>query len=181
MATPAPRPRAQSRRVLVGVVALVAGGVIGRLTPLLTGADTSAGNVTFERLTFKPGHFTNARFAPDGQTLFVSATWDRYDGSLFQIRPKAGELGIGVPGADPLSVSRTGELAVLLPTVETGNPYDRTGTLAVVSASGGTPRELAENVLSADWSPDGKSLAVVRHERASGGSSIRLGRKSTNH
>ena len=161
MVTPASRARSWRSAVLVGVLALVAGGVIGRFTPLLSGAAT--GNVTFERLTFKPGHFTNARFAPDGQTLFLSATWDRYDGSLFQIRPKAGELGIGVPGADLLSVSRTGELAVLLPKVESGNPYHRTGTLAIVSASGGTPRELADNVLSADWSPDGKSLAVVRH------------------
>ena len=161
-ATPprAPRTRGFRLAALVGVLALVAGGVIGRFTPLLSG--TAAGNVTFERLTFKPGHFTNARFAPDGQTLFLSATWDRYNGSLFQIRPKAGELGIGLAGADLLSVSRTGELAVLLPKVETGNPYIRSGTLAVISASGGTPRELADNVLGADWSPDGKSLAVVR-------------------
>jgi len=162
MAPPAPRPSRFRFAAMVGVVALVSGGVIGRFTPLLTRADPSAGNATFERLTFKPGHFTNARFAPDGQTLFLSATWDRYDGSLFQIRPKAGELGIGLPGADLLSVSRTGELAVLLPKIATGNPYVTSGTLAVVSPNGGTPRELAENVLSADWSPDGKSLAVVR-------------------
>ena len=158
---PAPRTRGFGVAALVGVLALVAGGVIGRFTPLLSG--TAPGNVTFERLTFKPGHFTNARFAPDGQTLFLSASWDRYDGSLFQIRPKAGELGIGLPGWELLSVSRTGELAVLLPKVETGNPYFASGTLAVVSASGGTPRELTDDVLSADWSPDGKSLAVVKH------------------
>jgi hypothetical protein len=162
---PAPAPRSRSWRsaVLVGVLALIAGGVIGHFIPLTTGADTSAGRVTFERLTFKPGHFTNARFAPDGQTLFLSATWDRYDGSLFQIRPKAGELGIGLPGADLLSVSRTGELAVLLPKFKTSNPYNTSGTLAVVSANGGTPRELADDVLAADWSPDGKSLSVIRH------------------
>ena len=35
------------------------------------------------------------------------------------------------------------------------------GTLAVVSASGGTPRELAENVSAADWAPDGVSLAAL--------------------
>ena len=36
------------------------------------------------------------------------------------------------------------------------------GTLARLPLSGGAPRELAEGVISADWSPDGNSLAVVR-------------------
>ncbi|MBI1789817.1 MAG: hypothetical protein HYR60_19985 [Acidobacteria bacterium] len=36
------------------------------------------------------------------------------------------------------------------------------GTLARVPASGGAPREIAENVVYADWSPDGAQLAVVR-------------------
>ena len=36
------------------------------------------------------------------------------------------------------------------------------GPLAVVSASGGTPRELAENVSAADWTPDGGALAALR-------------------
>jgi len=36
------------------------------------------------------------------------------------------------------------------------------GTLAQVSLSGGTPRQLLENVRNADWSPDGKELAVLR-------------------
>ena len=35
--------------------------------------------------------------------------------------------------AELLSVSRSGELALLLPRVETGNPYVSYGTLAVVS------------------------------------------------
>ena len=165
---PAPSPAAPRTpgfrwAALVGVLGLVAGGLIVRFTPLFSATGAPSATVTFERLTFKPGHFTNARFAPDGQTLFLSATWDRYNGSLFQIRPKAGELGIGLPGADLLSVSPAGELAVLLPKIETSNPYTKSGTLGVVSANGGTPRELAEDVQSADWSPDGKSLAVIRH------------------
>ncbi len=40
--------------------------------------------------------------------------------------------------------------------------FTRTGTLARVSATGGAPRELLENVEYADWSPDGKDLAIVR-------------------
>ena len=115
-ATPPAEPRTPGFRVaaLVGLLALVAGGLIVRFTPPLRGTEAAAAAVTFERLTFKPGHFTNARFAPDGQTLFLSATWDRFNGSLFQIRPKAGELGIGLPGADLLSVSRTGDSSLYL-------------------------------------------------------------------
>ena len=36
------------------------------------------------------------------------------------------------------------------------------GTLARVPLSGGTPRELANDIIAADWASDGKSLAVVR-------------------
>ena len=36
------------------------------------------------------------------------------------------------------------------------------GTLARVPLAGGTPREIAEQVLQADWSPDGATLAAIR-------------------
>ena len=76
---------------------------------------------------------------------------------LFQARPGSGggELSLGMPGADLLAVSRSGELAVLLhecaPRMHTGS-----GALALVPASGGTPRELAEDVVWADWAPEAK-------------------------
>ena len=37
------------------------------------------------------------------------------------------------------------------------------GTLARAPLAGGAPRPILENVESADWSPDGTSLAVVRN------------------
>ena len=40
--------------------------------------------------------------------------------------------------------------------------YIHVGTLSRVPLSGGGPREIMNNVQWADWSPDGKSLAVVR-------------------
>ena len=36
------------------------------------------------------------------------------------------------------------------------------GTLAKVPLSGGTPREVLENVQDADWAADGENMAVVR-------------------
>ena len=40
--------------------------------------------------------------------------------------------------------------------------YARVGTLARVPLSGGTPREVLENVQDADWAADGENMAVVR-------------------
>jgi hypothetical protein len=146
------------RTALAAAGALVIGLAVGHL--VTKGADES--QVSFERLTFRPGHFANARFAPDGETVFLSADWERNEREVFQVRPKAGELALGLKGAELLSVSRSGELAVLLPRSETGNPYAQSGTLAVVSASGGTPRKLADGVIGADWAPGGQSLVVLR-------------------
>ena len=66
-----------------------------------------------------------------------------------------------VPGADVAAVSPSGEVAVILK-ADFDTAFTRSGTLARVSATGGAPRELLENVEYADWSPDGKDLAIVR-------------------
>ena len=56
----------------------------------------------------------------------------------------------------------SGDLAVAL-RVSSFTAFTRTGTLARVGATGGAaPRELLEGVQFADWSPDGRDLAVVR-------------------
>ena len=41
--------------------------------------------------------------------------------------------------------------------------YARSGTLALVPLTGGTPRELLENVQDADWAANGESMAVVHY------------------
>jgi dipeptidyl aminopeptidase/acylaminoacyl peptidase len=40
--------------------------------------------------------------------------------------------------------------------------YTSRGILAQVPLTGGSPRQIAENVEGADWGPDGKTLAIVR-------------------
>ena len=159
------RARAGRSLIVASAIALLAlGFTLGNFVGWPAGPDPAAAAATpvaFERLTYQSGHFVNARFAPDGQTVFLSAAW-RGGREVFQVRPQARELPVGLPNAELLSVSRSGELALLLPRVETGNPYVNYGTLAVVAASGGTPRELAENVSAADWAPDGASLAALR-------------------
>ena len=51
----------------------------------------------------------------------------------------------------------------MLPRIETGNLYVKRGTLAVVSAAAERRGSSAEDVIGADWAPDGASLAVHRH------------------
>lgn len=42
------------------------------------------------------------------------------------------------------------------------NGFLQTGTLARVPLDGGAPREMIEDVVSAEWTPDGQSIAVIR-------------------
>src|SRR5262249_36257201 len=90
-----------------------------------------------------------------------SAAWDGQPEAVFSSVPGGIELqGLGLEDVRLLGVSRTGELAVGM------RPQARLrmggkGTLARLSGSGGLPRELAEDVVLADWSPTGE-LIVVR-------------------
>ena len=60
-----------------------------------------------------------------------------------------------------LAVSSTGEMAVLQ-SAKTLFMFTFIGTLGQVPLTGGSPRQIAENVVGADWAPDGKTLAIVR-------------------
>ena len=134
---------------ILAVLALAAGGYVGARSLMRP-------HPTFQRLTFRRGNVAGARFAPDGTVLF-SAQWAAEPTILFSMRPGRGESRpLGLPNARILSVSSSGEIAILLDSEARGSP----GTLARVPLSGGAPREILTNVNDADWSPDGKNLAV---------------------
>ncbi len=153
------------RRTRAGLAA--AAGLALIAAGLLAGAWFAGGGSrslpTFQRLTYRRGFISNARFAPDGQTIVYSADWDGAPSRIFSTRPGGREsTALPLPNAQLLSVSSRGELAILLDPKNDYNLYVRRGTLAVVPLSGGTPREVVRDVRFADWSPDGKDLAVVR-------------------
>ena len=83
---------------------------------------------------------------------------------VFVNRPESPPVSrpFGLAGAEVLAMSRTGEMAVSLNRHST-QPFIRTGRLARVSIAGGAPREILDDVQWADWSPDGRELAIV-HE-----------------
>ena len=110
-------------------------------------------------MTFRRGFLTGARFAPDGQTIVYSAAWDGKPSEIFTTRVGSDEsrpLGIFPAGSWP---SPRPEMAISLGCENRWDPCF--GTLARVPLAGGAPREVLEDVGSADWSPDGKELADV--------------------
>jgi eukaryotic-like serine/threonine-protein kinase len=110
---------------------------------------------SFQRLTFRRGDVTSAKFAP-GSNVVYSAEWDGAASALFSAQPGNREAQpLALPSARVLAISPRGEMAILL-------GGEDVGTLARVAYGGGAPREVLEGVSGADWAPDGESLAVVR-------------------
>jgi Tol biopolymer transport system component len=139
----------------VAVAALAAGYFIGRSKGV-------SAPPTFKQLTFRKGAIWGARFGSDGKSILTTAAWDGKPAQIYVNRPESPEAAsFGVPDADVAAVSSAGEVALILkPDFDTA--FTRSGTLARVAATGGAPRELLEQVAYADWTPDGKDLAIVR-------------------
>ena len=119
---------------------------------------------TFRRTTYREGNILTARFAPDGQGICYSAAWEGRPVELFWAYPGNPESrALGYPRTDILAISPAGEMAVSLRRYARGG-FIYTGMLARMPAGGGAPREILDGVHEADWSPDGRQLAVVREE-----------------
>jgi eukaryotic-like serine/threonine-protein kinase len=159
------------RRLWAGTGALVLVGV-ALLVGHYFGSSGKASAPSYQALTFRRGLIHSARFAPDGSTIVYAAAWNGGPSRVFVTRLDSPESRpLDQANVNLLGVSSTGEVAIsvgctgfLLPMFDCG------GTLARMSLSGGAPRELSSDIRAADWSPDGKSLAVVRQVR--GGSEV---------
>jgi serine/threonine protein kinase len=139
----------------VAVVALAAGIALDRsLQPAPT-------RIEFETKTWDAQTVTNARFGPDGQTLFFSAAKSGTVPSLYTIPPGAvAPQIIGEPGTLLLAVSSKGELAVLTGATLTHHRI-YAGTLSRMTRDGAA-RPWLEHVSELDYAPDGDTVAVVR-------------------
>ncbi|HET9950816.1 MAG TPA: protein kinase [Candidatus Eisenbacteria bacterium] len=119
---------------------------------------------TFRRTTYREGSILSARFSPDGQGICYGAAWEGRNVELFWAYPGNPESrALGFPKTDLLAIGATGEMAVSLRRHSRGG-FLYTGMLARMPVGGGAPRELLDDVYEADWSPDGRQLAVMREE-----------------
>ena len=116
----------------------------------------------FQRLTFRRGIVGNARFAPDGQTIVFSASWNVGRTEIFTTRVDSPESRLlGLPPAYLHSISQRGEMLI-------GLRQERNGTfvgttLARVPLAGGAPRPILEPNQPhwAEWTPDGETFALL--------------------
>jgi serine/threonine protein kinase len=115
---------------------------------------------TYHQLTFDRGLVYAARFAPDGRSIYYSASWNGQPVQLYSTLPDAPESRPLNLGNSTLFAVSASQLAI------SAGCKDRyiglcQGTLGLVPLAGGTPREVADGVLAADWSADGSEMALI--------------------
>jgi hypothetical protein len=93
---------------------------------------------TFTQLTFRRGNLTEARFAPDGQTILYSAAWDGGPVQVFETRA-SGPHRVRRPAIDGPQACRRNELALIQNCQLMGFARDPRGDVA----AGGAPRPLS--------------------------------------
>jgi len=159
-----PAPEIRRKWFLLGLGRIVVTAVAVAAT---AGAGLLAGRVywqsappSFHRITFRRQYISAARFGGDSKTIVYSAALDRSKPQVFSEsseNPESRELGMGI--AHVLSISKTGQMAILREPLIWGAPAFYKGILAQTSLSGGGTREIRQDVVAADWDPEGKQLA----------------------
>ncbi|HLW88242.1 MAG TPA: serine/threonine-protein kinase [Terriglobales bacterium] len=151
-------PRTWLTPVAIGAALLVVGGLAGWLMTRGAGTPTLP---LYHQLTFERGLVYAARFAPDGRSIYYSASWSAQPLQIYSTDPASPESrSLGLTNSTLFAVSST-DLAISLGCDDRyiGNCQ---GTLGQVPISGGTPREIVKNALAADWTADASEMAVIR-------------------
>jgi eukaryotic-like serine/threonine-protein kinase len=116
---------------------------------------------SYHQLTFERGLVYTARFAADGRSIYYSASWNAQPLQLYSTLPDS-------PESRPLNVLNSTLFATSAPELAISvGCKDRyigncQGILGLLPVAGGSPREIADNVLSADWTADQSEMAVIR-------------------
>jgi len=143
---------------VAAVIAAAAGGVL-----LGRAMNAPAPPASFIARTHSPQTIYNARFMPGGTSIVFSSVLAGGVPALFESRDaNQAPRQFGPPRTHLLSVSKTGELAILTEAEPIFHRMMR-GTLAKMTIEG-APRAIAKRVREADWLPDGTDLVVVRDE-----------------
>jgi len=149
-------PRRSYRAWLVAAAAV---GVAVLAGLLLAVRQKAAQQPTFHQVTFRRTTIPDARFGPDGQSVIYEAQEVRGDRELYLaniVSPESRPLGF--PRAILAGVSRSGELALIVP----GGPRGERSLLRV-PMNGGAPLPIDRGIWAADWAPDSSRMAVIRY------------------
>jgi Tol biopolymer transport system component len=115
----------------------------------------------FTRLSYDEGTIIRGRYSADGKSVLYSAVLGDGLPDTYAIRGDyPASVPAGLHGSLLLAISRQDQLAVIV-RPHLYSHYQWFGTLATTPAGGTQPREILDNVYDADWSPDGRDLAVI--------------------
>jgi eukaryotic-like serine/threonine-protein kinase len=151
-----PRGAGWRRSILWGITSLLLAGIaVGFVSLSRRPPEPPA----YHQVTFRRGTIRRSRFAPDGKTIYYSASFEGRGSQIYLARSEGPEsTALPFQNAVVHAVSSSGELAI-------GLRRGSTVTLAVVPLAGGAPREILEGPVpfDADWAPDSDSLAVIHN------------------
>jgi serine/threonine protein kinase len=116
---------------------------------------------SYHQLTFERGLVYAARFATDGRSIYYSASFNGQPLQLYSTVPDSPESRSLNLTNSTLFAASTSDIVI---SVGCKDRYigNCEGTLATLPAAGGTPRQIVENALSADWTADKSEMAIVR-------------------
>ena len=153
-----PKPRVSPLLLALLYIVSIAGAAWGAWY-LANRIRSERPELTFHRMTFRRGEVRGARFGSDGDTVVYSAAWDGQPSEIYVTNRHSPEARpVALADAELLAISKSAELAILL----RRDRLSGLGTLARVPVAGGTPREVADQVLQADWMSDAANLAIIR-------------------
>jgi len=158
-AVAAAEKKTSGKRMMMLAAGALLLGLLGAGSWMLGARSRSVPPPTYHQLTFERGLVYAARFAPDGPSIYYSASWNGEPVQLYSTQPDT-------PESRPLNLVNSTLFAVSSQLAISMGCKDRyiglcQGTLGLVPPAGGTPREVADGVLAADWSADGSEMALI--------------------
>ena len=159
-AVAAAEKKASGKQMMMLAAGALLLALLGAGSWMLGARSRSVSPPTYHQLTFERGLVYAARFAPDGPSIDYSASWNGEPVQLYSTQPDT-------PESRPLNLVNSTLFAVSVSQLAISlGCKDRyiglcQGTLGLVPPAGGTPREVADGVLAADWSSDGSEMAVI--------------------
>jgi serine/threonine protein kinase len=163
-AEPTIEPQKATRAWLPGAAAALAILAVGAGAWSVARWSATKPQPTFKRLTYQEGYLSNARFAKDGGTVVYSAQWNSDPLHIYSVRTEFPQsVKVDLPSAGLLALSPSGDMEVAVDPKMESNFVE--GTMAQAQMVGGTPRPLENDVIAADYAPDGKTLALVREAK----------------